>query len=191
MFNSKPAAVILLAIGIGVISAACSSQKQNQAEEAKEAIMVALTVTSQAFEESAGIPAKYTCDGENISPPLAWQGAPQGTKSFAIISDDPDAPRGTWVHWVLYDLSATTNELPEAIAPTEKIAAGGTQGLSDFGKVGYGGPCPPGGTHRYYFKVYALDAMLNLEPGATKKELLQAMEGHVLAEGALMGTYAR
>jgi Raf kinase inhibitor-like YbhB/YbcL family protein len=149
-------------------------------------------VTSSAFAEGQPIPAKYTCDGGDISPPLKWSSIPQGAKSLALICDDPDAPAGTWVHWVLYDLPATVAELPERVPTTETLSNGGKQGINDFKRVGYGGPCPPrGGPHRYFFKLYALDAELQLKAKATKKELVRAMEGHILAEGQLMGTYKR
>jgi Raf kinase inhibitor-like YbhB/YbcL family protein len=150
-----------------------------------------ITVTSTAFTEGGMIPRQYTCDGVDISPPLTWSGIPEGTKSIAVISDDPDAPMGTWVHWVVYNLPPDLTGLPENIMPHKTLANGGRQGMTDFRKIGYGGPCPPGGTHRYYFKVYALDTVLDLAPGATKKELLKAMTGHVLAEGELMGKYRR
>ena len=152
---------------------------------------MAIKVVSLAFQEGAMIPADYTCDGKNISPPLSWSGIPEKAVTLALICDDPDAPVGTWVHWVLYNLPASAKELPAGVPPEEKLASGAVQGKNDFRKVGYGGPCPPGGTHRYYFKLYALDKALELKPGATKKELLKAMEGHILAEGQLMGRYKR
>ena len=152
---------------------------------------MAITVTSTAFEEAGSIPAKYTCDGEDVSPPLAWIGVPEGTKSIALICDDPDAPMGTWVHWVLYNLPADAAGLPEGVPAEKTLPTGARQGTSDFKKIGYGGPCPPRGTHRYYFKLYALDATVDLAPGATKRQLLRAMEGHVLAQGQLMGRYKR
>jgi Raf kinase inhibitor-like YbhB/YbcL family protein len=149
-------------------------------------------VTSSAFAEGQPIPAKYTCDGGDISPPLKWGNIPQGAKRLALICDDPDAPAGTWIHWVLYDLPATVAELPERVPTTETLPNGGKQGINDFKRVGYGGPCPPrGGPHRYFFNLYALDAELQLKAKATKKELVPAMEGHILAEGQLMGTYKR
>ncbi len=148
-------------------------------------------VTSDAFREGEMIPAQYTCDGRNINPSLRWSGAPKETQSFVILSDDPDAPGGDWVHWVLYDLPPTINMVPEALPPHNVLVNNEKHGKNDFGRVGYGGPCPPGGTHRYFFKVYALDAMLNLPAGKTKKEILKAMEGHILAEGGLMGKYQR
>ncbi|MDR3402165.1 MAG: YbhB/YbcL family Raf kinase inhibitor-like protein [Chthoniobacter sp.] len=138
------------------------------------------------------IPAKYTCEGANVSPPLSWTGLPAGTKSLALICDDPDAPAGTWVHWVLYHLPATTNSLDEKLPPAAALLDGARQGVNDFGKTGYGGPCPPPGKpHRYFFKLYALDIDLALRPGATKQALVQAMEHHVLADGLLMGKYQR
>lgn len=152
---------------------------------------VEIKVTSAAFQEGGRIPPKYTCDGEDISPPLKWSGVPENAKGLALISDDPDAPGGTWVHWVLYNLPPSVQELPEGIPPDPKLPNGGLQGTNDFRRIGYGGPCPPSGTHRYYFKLYALDTALNLDAGATKGELLQAMEGHLLAEGRLMGRYQR
>jgi len=150
-----------------------------------------IKITSTAFEEGGMIPAKYTCDEEDISPPLAWGSEPEGTKTLALICDDPDAPMGIWVHWVLFNLPAGMNELSENILPERELDNGARQGTNDFGRIGYGGPCPPGGTHRYYFKLYALDSMLDLEAGAKKPQLLEAMEGHILAEGQLIGKYSR
>jgi Raf kinase inhibitor-like YbhB/YbcL family protein len=150
-----------------------------------------IEITSSAFEEGGMIPAKYTCDGSDVSPPLQWDAVPEGTKSIALICDDPDAPMGTWVHWVLFNLPADTRELAEDIPADEILPNGAKQGLSDFGRIGYGGPCPPGGTHRYFFKIYALDTELDLRASADKPQLLDAMEGHVLAQGQLMGTYTR
>ena len=150
-----------------------------------------LKITSTAFKEGELIPKKYTCDDRDVSPPLAWSEAPAGTKSFALICDDPDAPMGTWVHWVLFDVPATTRELPENVAPEKTLAFGEKQGKNSWGKIGYGGPCPPSGTHRYYFKFYALDTLLALAPGATKAEVEKAMQGHLLAQGQLMGKYKR
>lgn len=153
---------------------------------------MAVQVTSPAFAEGGSIPSKYTCDGQDVSPPIKWNSVPDGTQSIALIADDPDAPNGTWVHWVVYDLPPSLRELPEKVPSDEEILGnGGRQGITDFGRIGYGGPCPPSGTHRYYFKVYALDRVLGLSPGATKGQLLKAMEGHLLAEGHLMAKYAR
>jgi Raf kinase inhibitor-like YbhB/YbcL family protein len=155
---------------------------------------MAFLLTSPAFTEAAAIPARYTCDGADVSPPLAWSGAPAGTAAFAVIADDPDAPAGTWVHWVLYDLPAGTSRLPENVPKTDTLPAfgGARQGRNDFRRTGYGGPCPPPGpAHRYFFKLYALDAPLGLPPGARKQEVEAAMQGHVLGVAQLVGTYAR
>jgi len=150
-----------------------------------------MEIKSSAFGSGEMIPAKYTCDGADFSPQLEWSGSPAGTRSFALICDDPDAPMGTWVHWVIYDIPPTATMLAEGITREKDLPGGGTQGINDFRKIGYGGPCPPGGTHRYFFKLYALDAMLGLKPGITKDQLLTAMRGHILGEAQLMGTYRR
>ena len=151
-----------------------------------------LQISSTAFPEGGSIPKIYTCDSDNVSPPLAWSGAPTGTKSLALIVDDPDAPMGTWVHWVLFDIPASLSSLPEAVDRTPTVQGIGTQGKNDFGKTGYGGPCPPRGKpHRYFFKLYALDMALNLKAGASKAEVEKAMRGHILAQGLLIGTYSR
>ena len=137
------------------------------------------------------IPRKHTCDGEDVAPPLTWTEVPDGAKTIALIGDDPDAPMGTWVHWVLFNLPANVKELAGATPPDKELSSGAKQGKNDFRRIGYGGPCPPGGTHRYFFKLCALDIALNLAAGATKADLLKAMQGHVLAEGRLMGKYKR
>jgi hypothetical protein len=152
---------------------------------------MAIRVESSAFSEGGAIPRQHTCDGRDSSPPLSWSGVPEAAKSLALICDDPDAPGKTWVHWVLYNLPAATRALPEGVPPGKTLSEGGAQGTNDFRKLGYGGPCPPGGTHRYLFKLFALDREVALSPGATKDELLRAMEGHVLAEGKLTGKYSR
>jgi Raf kinase inhibitor-like YbhB/YbcL family protein len=151
-----------------------------------------MQLTSTAFTEGAAIPAKHTGDARDISPPLKWTGVPEGTKSLALIVDDPDAPGATWVHWVLYDLPPKTTELSEDVPKSQYVPSGAKQGLNDFKRLGYGGPSPPRGKpHRYFFKLYALDAMLDLKPGLTKKDLESAMEKHILARAELMGTYQR
>lgn len=151
-----------------------------------------MKLTSAAFAAQQPIPAKYTGEGADVSPPLQWNGAPAGTKGFALICDDPDAPAGDWVHWVIYDLAPTADGLPEHVAPRDTLPDGAKQGMNDFGKVGYGGPYPPTGKpHRYFFRLYALDARLLLPPRATKAAVLRAIAGHVLAEAQLMGTYQR
>ena len=151
----------------------------------------ALSPTSAAFEDGAAIPAQYTCDGADISPPLEWGDPPPNTGSFALIMDDPDAPIGTWVHWVIYDLPAEARSLAEGVPGEPHLAGGGVQGRNSWPKTGYGGPCPPSGTHRYFFKLYALDVVLGAGPGLTKKELLEEMGGHILAQAQLVGTYSR
>jgi len=151
-----------------------------------------IQITSTAFVEGQPIPDKFTCAGPNVSPPLQWTNAPAGTKSFALIADDPDAPMGTWVHWVIYNLPAAMTSLAENMPRSPELPDGARQGINDFRQIGYGGPCPPPGKpHRYFFKIYALDTLLDLKSRATKKELLKAMGGHVLAEGQLMGTFQR
>ena len=152
---------------------------------------MSLKIESSAFTEGGMIDAKFTCDGPDLSPALRWSGSPEGTKSFALICDDPDAPVGTWVHWVLYDLPPTAEGLPEGVPPEREIGGGGRQGVNDFGRIGYGGPCPPHGTHRYFFKLYAVDTLFNFEKNINNNDLLEAMEGHILAEGQLMGKYKR
>jgi Raf kinase inhibitor-like YbhB/YbcL family protein len=150
-----------------------------------------MKIESSGFAEGQPIPQKSTCQGADVSPALTWSGAPQHAKSFALITDDPDAPVGTWVHWVLFNLPPQTHALPESVPKTEQ-AFGGVQGKNDFKKIGYNGPCPPPGKpHRYYFKLYALDSALGLKAGATKPEVERAMLGHVLAHAELVGTYQR
>ena len=151
-----------------------------------------MELKSSAFRSGADIPRKHTCDADDVSPQFSWSNVPSGTKAFALIADDPDAPGGTWVHWVIYDLPAATHELGEGMNKNETLANGGKQGVNDFRKVGYGGPCPPPGKpHRYFFKLYALDAATNLKPRATKQQLLAAMKGHILGEAELIGRYKR
>jgi Raf kinase inhibitor-like YbhB/YbcL family protein len=153
---------------------------------------MALDLQSLAFSPGGEIPVKYTCDGPDISPPLRWTDPPAGTKGFALVSDDPDAPGGTWVHWVLYEIPPTVRELPEAVPARDTVAGIGRQGANDFKRVGYAGPCPPGGpAHRYFFKLYALDAQTTLPPRKAKADLLKAIEGHVLGRAEYMGRYQR
>ncbi|HEX2711862.1 MAG TPA: YbhB/YbcL family Raf kinase inhibitor-like protein [Candidatus Acidoferrales bacterium] len=153
---------------------------------------MAFDLKSSAFTAEESIPKKHTCDGPDLSPALAWGQPPAGTQSLSLIVDDPDAPVGTWVHWVLYDLPATARELPEGVPKQEELSSGARQGRNDFRRIGYGGPCPPpGGPHRYFFKLYALDTKTNLKPGATKTELEKAMRGHILGKSELMGRYKR
>jgi Raf kinase inhibitor-like YbhB/YbcL family protein len=185
---------LLLIVLIMVFLPSCGGDPQGaateQMEEAKGAKM-AIEVTSSAFEDGDAIPARYTCDGLDVSPSLSWGSATDGTRSLALIADDPDAPGGTFVHWVIYDLPSDTRRLPEGVPNRQTLSSGAKQGVNGAGGVGYTGPCPPSGTHRYFFKVYALDTRLDLGGGATAERLSDAMEGHVLAEGQLMGTYRR
>ena len=152
---------------------------------------MALTLTSTAFREGEVIPSQYTCDGKGVSPPLAWTDPPSDAKSFALINDDPDAPMGAWVHWVVYNIPSALHSLPEALPTQAKLSDGTRQGRTDFGRTGYGGPCPPSGTHRYFFKLYALDATLDLAAEATKAQLEEAMKGHIVAQTQLVGSYRR
>ena len=152
---------------------------------------VAFVLKTTAFPESGLIPKKFTCDGADASPALSWNSPPEGTQSFALIADDPDAPVGTWTHWVIWNIPAKTTALPESLAKTEE-ASGAVQGKNDFKRIGYGGPCPPPGKpHRYFFKLYALDSRLELKAGASKNELERAMKGHILAQAELVGKYGR
>jgi Raf kinase inhibitor-like YbhB/YbcL family protein len=160
-----------------------------------EAAAMALILTSPAFADHAAIPSQYTCEGADISPPLAWSQAPAGTKSLALIIDDPDAPdprapKMTWVHWVIVNLPAAARGLPEGAAE-RGMPPGAVQGLNDWKRAGYGGPCPPIGSHRYFHKLYALDTVLTGLERPTKAQLLSAMQGHVLAEAELIGTYQK
>jgi Raf kinase inhibitor-like YbhB/YbcL family protein len=151
-----------------------------------------MQLTSTAFTEGQSIPAKYTCVDQNVSPALKWTGVPAGTKALVLIVDDPDAPVGTWVHWVLYDLPGDVIELQENVSKDPALPNGAKQGLNDFGETGYGGPCPPPGKpHRYFFKLYALDSALGLKPGASKKEVERAMGKHVVGQAELMGRFGR
>ena len=165
--------------------AGCSAHSQGGAA-------MALQVSSTDFSSGGTISQQFTCDGGDISPALRWNEPPAGTLSFSLIADDPDAPAGTWVHWVVFDLPGNTRSLPQNVEKKEQLESGARQGRNDFGKIGYGGPCPPRGSlHRYFFKVYALDAKLNLKAGATKQDVERAQQGHVLAQGEYMGRYGR
>ena len=175
----------ILFIGLLAVRAYAQSDGVVTAEAGKVLVM------SAAFKDGEMMAAAYTCDGENISPPVSWLGIPGGAKSVALICDDPDASPNTWVHWVVFNIPPEVRELPENILNTDILPNGAIQGMNDFRKVGYNGPCPPSGVHRYFFKVYALDVMLSLKPGATKKDIEWAMRGHVLARGELVGKYKR
>jgi len=154
--------------------------------------IMALELKSSAFENNEFISEKYTCKGEDVSPPLSWSDVPEATKSFALICDDPDAPMGTWVHWVIYDMPPEVRSFPQGVKTQKTLEDGSKQGINDFRKIGYGGPCPPlGAPHRYFFKLYALDKVLSTEPGLTKEELLKSIEGHIIDQTELMGKFKR
>jgi len=150
-----------------------------------------IILESPAFKENDIIPSKFTCDGKDISPPLSWSNLPNGSKSIVLIFDDPDAPVGTWVHWVIYNIPPDSNNLEENVPKDRELKNGAKQGRNDFGKIGYGGPCPPEGTHRYYFKLYAIDTILDLKTGTNKEKLENAMKGHIIAKAQLIGKYKR
>jgi Raf kinase inhibitor-like YbhB/YbcL family protein len=150
------------------------------------------TLTSTAFSSGGNIPAKYTCEGQDASPPLAWSNPPEGARNFALIADDPDAPAGIWVHWVIYDIPATVHVLSEGLAKTDEIPGLAKQGINDFRRPGYGGPCPPPGKpHRYFFRLYALNSALNLKPQASRSDVDRAMQGKIVGKAELMGKFKR
>lgn len=181
-------AILLMVLCLVVVLSVGCEYRERPLKEGE----MALTVSSSAFQEGDKIPAKYTCEGQDVSPPLAWSEPPAGTRSLALIVDDPDAPGGVFTHWLLFNIPPDSRELPEAVPTQAELASGALQGKTDFGRTGYGGPCPPPGRpHRYQFTLYALDQPLDLEGGASKKQLLSAMEGHILAQGQLTGTYQR
>ena len=170
------------------LSAVSLSSAASPAAKGKKARM---KITSPSFAQGALIPPKHTCQGADSSPELVWEGEPAGTKSLALIVDDPDAPGKTWVHWVIFNIPPGTGVLDENLVKSELLANGTRQGRNDFGNLGWGGPCPPTGAHRYYFRLYALDAVLNLKAGSSKEQLLAAMKGHILGEGLLLGLYQK
>lgn len=177
----------LVMVGFGLLFLG-ERQCFSQSSETKSGT---IQVVSSAFKQEEMIPRKYTCHGKGISPPLTWSGLPKGVKSIALIMDDPDAPRGTYVHWVVFNMPPDRTGLPEKVRRGKIIPDGGQQGITTNRKNGYLGPCPPSGIHRYFFKLYALDTKLDLKSGITKKKLLRATKGHVLAQGELMGKYRR
>ncbi|HXZ28135.1 MAG TPA: YbhB/YbcL family Raf kinase inhibitor-like protein [Terriglobales bacterium] len=151
-----------------------------------------MKIESKSFPAGGDIPSRFTCDGENLSPALSWSAPPQETQSLALIVDDPDAPVGTFVHWVFYDLPSNVQQLPEGVPASAEPASGGQQGKNDFGSLGYGGPCPPRGKpHRYFFRLFALDSKLGLRSGASRSDVDRAMRGHIVAQGEVMGHYQR
>jgi Raf kinase inhibitor-like YbhB/YbcL family protein len=169
-----------------------SAQFELLAFEQQGGRTMSFVLKSSAFAEGTGIPKRFSCDGADVSPALSWSDAPAGTQSLALIADDPDAPVGTWTHWIIWNIPAKAAALPEGIPKTGESGDGARQGTNDFKRVGYGGPCPPPGKpHRYFFKLYALDATLDVKAAASRGELERAMKGHVLSEAQLMGTYGR
>jgi Raf kinase inhibitor-like YbhB/YbcL family protein len=184
-------ALVALAFFVVATSAAPRKASTRPAVDHEGGTM-AFAISSPSFQTGTSIPKKFTCDGADVSPELHWSLPPAGTQSFALIADDPDAPVGTWTHWVVFDMPAETSSLPENVSKVDEVLTGGRQGRNDFRKIGYGGPCPPPGKpHRYFFKLYALDKKLNLKPGASKQEVEQAMQGHTLGKAELVGEYQR
>lgn len=175
--------ILILCAGFFLFLPAANAQLNHKGQE------MIFSLQSTAFQQGTKIPNQYSCHGEDISPPLFWKNAPANTKSFVLILEDPDAPAGVWDHWLIFNIPATSQELPEKIARDEKLSDGSQQGLNSWPKLGYNGPCPPSGTHRYFFKIYALDKMLDLSGEIKKNQLLQAMKGHVLGQADLMGLY--
>jgi Raf kinase inhibitor-like YbhB/YbcL family protein len=192
-------ATILVAICVAVyfFLAPARGETFSSVEEISTEVDMTLQLTSDAFEQEQPIPAKYTCIGEassslkDISPALAWGEPPEGTQSFALIMDDLDSPGGVWVHWVIFNIPASARGLPESVPASDTLPNGSLSGNNSWGRTGYGGPCPPSGTHRYVFKLYALDEMLVISAGSDKGELEKAMVGHILAQGELMGTFTK
>jgi Raf kinase inhibitor-like YbhB/YbcL family protein len=183
----KPAPLVFLVL---FLAATISAQQPNAPKGG--APMSSFTLAAPAFGSGAAIPDEYTCRGSDISPVLAWSGEPAKTASFALIVDDPDAPAGTWVHWVIWNIPANMQLLPKDVIKSGSLSNGASQGLNDFGKVGYNGPCPPPGkTHRYFFRLYAVDVKFSLQPGAKRHDLDAAMKGHILGKAEHMGTFRR
>ena len=188
---------LALIVSVALITAGCASGASTATTAPAATVTDAgaqtmtLQVISTAFASGKTIPVKYTCDGQKVSVPLTWGEPPANASSFALIVDDPDAPGRTYVHWVLYNIPSSSRGLPEGVLATATLPDGSRNGKNSAGQSGYMGPCPPSGTHRYYFKLYALDTMLQLAPGANKEQLLAAMKDHIVAQGELMGTYSR
>ena len=182
---------VLLVCWASVLLVSCGLVSGESPEIVVPPSAASLTIESTAFDANGMIPAQYTCDGTDVSPSLRWNAVPAEAQSLALIMDDPDAPRGTFVHWVVYDMPPDVDGLAEEVPDDESLSVGGLQGRNGFRAIGYGGPCPPSGTHRYFFKLYALDTLLELPSGASKADVIKAMDGHVLAFGEVMGQYAR
>jgi Raf kinase inhibitor-like YbhB/YbcL family protein len=191
--TASRAGVVRLLLAIAILTLVCDAGTPGSVITAipgEPAMTFALHTT--VFPPGGDIPAKHTCSGADVSPPLSWSDPPANTQALALIMDDPDAPSGTFTHWVLYNLGAKEKELREGVPKTEQLPGGALQGRNGFGKIGYGGPCPPPGKpHRYFFRLYALDGKVNLKPAAGRNELEAAIKGHVLAEAELMGRFKR
>ena len=186
------AVILLAAAGVPSLRAALFGGMQQPSSQKGGRASMSFTVSSPSFSSGATIPKAYSCQGADISPALEWSGHPPPTGGFALIVDDPDAPAGTWVHWVIWNILASTHQLPENLAKSDRLDNGATQGRNDFGKTGYNGPCPPPGkAHRYFFRLYALDGKLTLPPGASRQQLDGAMQGHILAQAEYLGTFRR
>jgi hypothetical protein len=199
IFQTALAASICLRLVMVIIAAmgpfttqAQKSQTPEQKTKQQMAAPAGFLLSSPAFMNGDNIPARFTCDGPNISPLLAWTAPPAGTQTFVLIMDDPDAPRHVWVHWLVYDIPAEVSGLPDNVPSKPELETGARQGTNDFHEQGYGGPCPPkNATHRYYFRLYALDTRLGVMPGGMRADIERTMQGHILAEVELMGRYAR
>jgi len=179
---------MMLLTMIAVAAVSCTPGEPELPDEGE----MTLSLSSLVFQEGENIPIKYTCDGQDISPPFTWSEPPPETQSFAFIMDDPDAPGGVFTHWLLFNLPSDSRELPEAVPPDNELASGALQGKNSYGEIGYGGPCPPpGAAHHYRFTIYALDQSLDLMAGASRKQVIDAITGHILARGQLIGMYQR
>jgi Raf kinase inhibitor-like YbhB/YbcL family protein len=196
--------VRILSAGIAIVIALLSNLGCGNADPLPSPERLTIQLRTTAFADGGMIPHRFTCDGSDRSPDLSWSGVPENSRTLALICDDPDAPAGTWSHWVVFNLPARVTGLKEGVPATKRVPnssmeessptgsnGDAIQGENDFGKLGYGGPCPPSGTHRYFFRLYALDARLELGPEATRADVLKAIKGHILAEGRLTGKYAR
>ena len=185
-------AILLFVIGLAVFFLVYPVGLTPSPESTGTRHVVSIAVSSPTLKPNERIDERYTCEGDDVSPPLKWSGYPADSKSFVVIMEDPDAPGGGFTHWVVYNIPASVSELPEALPAIDKLDNGIYQGINDFGKIGYGGPCPPPGTtHRYFFRVYALDTVLELPPGATKDEVMKGLKDHIIGEGSLMVKYGR
>jgi Raf kinase inhibitor-like YbhB/YbcL family protein len=194
--NSTPnGTVSSTAVQTGAVTATVNVPGENALQgitQEQEVQVKTFMLASSAFEHKGKIPQKFSCKGDDVSPELTWSDVPEGTVSFALIVDDPDAPGGTWVHWVYYDIPGNLQKLPEGVKRDRQLADGSRNGSNSWGKIGYNGPCPPAGSqHRYFFKLYALSASIELNPGATKPDVLKAMQGHILGTAEIMGTYIK